>query len=104
MLLPTSEAAIRWELDNWFESLGIKPNCVAEFQDRALMKIAAKDGKGIIALPSVIAKEVARDFDLTILGTTTKIKEKLYLISLERKLQNSLIVEICVKGQKNIFF
>jgi LysR family transcriptional activator of nhaA len=92
-----------WQLDSLFESQRIIPYCIAEVQDRALKKIAANDGKGIIALPTVIAKEVVKDFDLTILGTTSKIKEKLYLISLERKLKNTLIVEICEKGQKNIF-
>ena len=103
LLIPTAESAVRQELDQWFDQKEVHPQIVAAFQDRALMKIAAREGQGIIPVPEVIAADVCSEYHLELIGGTTEVKERLYLISIERRLKNPMLVEICEQGQKNIF-
>lgn len=52
-LLPTSNTTLRRALDEWFHAIGIQPRVVAEFEDGALMKIAAANGQGFVPVPTV---------------------------------------------------
>ena len=103
LLLPTADSAVRHELDNWFDKLGIVPQCVGAFQDRALMKLAARNEKGIMVVPSVVEDEVKEEFNLALVGRSTEVKEQIYLISIERRLKNPLVLQICAEGQKKLF-
>ena len=103
MLLPTAEAAVRGELERWFETKGVTPRCVGAFQDRALMKLAARDGRGIMPIPSVVEAEVRKEFQLEVIGRTTEVREELYVISIDRRLKNPVIAEICTAAQATLF-
>lgn len=103
ILIPTAESAVRQELDQWFDKIGIAPSIIASFQDRALMKIAAREGQGVIPVPSVVKDEVAREYHLEFIGKTTEVKERFYLISIERRLKSPILIKICSQGQRNIF-
>ena len=103
LILPTPDSAIRDELGLWFDSLGITPHCIGAFQDRALMKLAAREGKGIIPIPTAMEAEVKREFHLEVIGRAPKVKEQLYVISAERKLRNPLIVRICGNAKRRLY-
>lgn len=103
LLLPTEESAIRHELSHWFNRVGIEPVCIGAFQDRAFMKLAAKDGRGIMPIPSVVEDEVREEFKLELVGRSTEVKEQLYIISIDRRLKNPIIIQICTEGQKKLF-
>lgn len=103
LLFPTPESALRGELNRWFSDLELAPNCVGAFQDRALMKLAAKAGKGIIPVPIVVEAEVKKEFRLETVGRTNQIKEQVYLISTEKKIRNELVKKIWSEGQKDLF-
>jgi LysR family transcriptional activator of nhaA len=103
LLLPTADSAVRHELNHWFDKLEIAPECVGSFQDRALMKLAARNGKGIVPVPSVVEAEVRREFHLDLVGRSTEIKEEIYVISIEKRLKNPLVLQICVEGQGKLF-
>lgn len=103
VFMPTMESAIRQELDQWFDDIGVTPKIIASFQDRALMKIAAREGRGIIPVPSAVGEEVAREFHLEIVGKSDAVKEQLYLISIERRLKNPILIQICAEGKRKLF-
>jgi LysR family transcriptional regulator, transcriptional activator of nhaA len=103
LLLPTEEAAVRREIDRWLESQDITPKRVAEFQDSALMKIVAREGKGIIPVPSVVEAEIKREFHLEAVARTDEVKERFYLISVEKRLKNPLVKSIVEWAQKKLF-
>ena len=67
------------------------------------MKFAARDGRGIMPIPSVVEDEVMREFDLELIGRSKEVKEQIYLISIERRIKNPLVLEICSEGQKKLF-
>lgn len=103
LILPTREAQIENELIQWLAKNDITVKSPASFQDRAMMKIAAKDGVGIIPIPTVIEKEVCRDFKLAVVGRITEIREKYYLVTLERRIRNNVVSKIFTEAQKKIF-
>ena len=103
LLLPTQEAAVRREIDRWLDLLGIAPRRVAEFQDSALMKIVARDGKGAIPVPAVVENEVKREFHLELIGQTDAVKERFYLVSVEKRLKNPLVKEIVDRAHRKVF-
>jgi LysR family transcriptional regulator, transcriptional activator of nhaA len=103
LLLPTSETAVRFEIDQWLERKGITPHCVGSFQDRALMKLAAREGKGILPIPTVVQADVCREFNLTLVGEITEVKEHLYLISIDKRIKNPIVFQICAEAQKTIY-
>lgn len=94
LLIPSSESILHNEIINWINNNKISPQIVASFQDTALMKIAAKNNYGIMPIPQIISKEVCKEYGLEVIGEIKDIKERLYIITLERRLKNPLIVEI----------
>lgn len=100
LLIPSDESILHNKLLDWFDNLKIKPKIVGTFQDSALMKIAAKDKLGIMPIPKVIASDVCDDYGLEIIGSTSDIQEELYVISLERRLKNPIIIQICNLSSK----
>ena len=103
LLLPTREAAVRREIDRWMDEQSITPTIAAEFQDSALMKIAAREGKGIMPVPSVVENEVRREFHLQLVSRCDAIKEKFYLISVERRLKNPVVKALVMKAHERLF-
>lgn len=103
LILPTEESSLRHELDQWFVRLNIHPTPIGVFQDRALMKIFAREGKGIVPIPSVVENEVKAEFSLQVVGRTAEVKERVYVISTERRLKNALVAKICSEGQRHLF-
>ena len=91
MLLPTSNAALRRLLDQWFDSHGIHPRVLAEFQDAAQMKTFGEHGLGIFCAPTVVAEEIERQYDVVALGEADGIREKFYAVSIERKVRNPAV-------------
>lgn len=84
-LLPTSNTTLRRALDEWFHGIGVRPRVVAEFEDGALMKIAAADGQGFVPLPSVAISEGVAHFGLEAVGQTSKCTDRFFLITSERR-------------------
>lgn len=95
LLLPAREAAVRREIDQWISNLSLPPVVVGEFQDSALMKIVAREGMGIVPVPTFVEREVCKEFNLLVLGRIDSIRERLYLISVERRIKNPLVKLVC---------
>ncbi|MDZ4850582.1 MAG: transcriptional activator NhaR [Pirellulaceae bacterium] len=94
MLLPMNNTVLRRSLDVWFRDKNIRPEIRGEFADSAMLKIAAKSGAGLIAVPSIIATEVRTMYTLETLGSIDGIMERFYAISVERKLKHPAVVAI----------
>lgn len=103
MLLPLDMTTLREGLERWFESLNLKPMIAAEFEDSALMKEFGQNGYGIFAVPSVIEKEVQRQYDVEILGRTDAVRERFYAISYERIIKHPAITAITKTARRDFF-
>jgi len=103
MLLPLENLTLRRSLDQWFDHLGIKPRVVAEFEDGALLNVFGRDGVGIFPAPTVIAKEVSRQYGVVPLGLAEGVRERYYAISVERRLKHPAIVAITEIARADLF-
>jgi LysR family transcriptional activator of nhaA len=103
LLLPTDNTALRRALEPWFERLHIKPHIVGEFEDSALLKAFGQDGAGIFPAPTAIEKEVARQYDVHVVGRSEDVRERFYALSVERRLHNPAVVAICEAARAEIF-
>ncbi len=102
MLLQGEGTAVRRELDQWFEALGVRPRVLGEFEDSALMKAFGQRGMGVFAAPTVIEVEVARTFGVEVIGRTEEVRERFYAISLERRLRHPAVVALAESARRDM--
>jgi LysR family transcriptional activator of nhaA len=81
-------------LEEWFEKLDIRPLIMGEFQDSALLEVFGQAGRGIFMAPSVVEREVARQYRVRVIGRTNQLRERFYAISVERRLKHPAVVAI----------
>lgn len=103
LLLQGEDAAVRLKLMRWFETLRIRPLVVGEFDDGALLKAFGRAGIGVFAVPSVIAAQAQKEFDVLAIGRTDQVTEQFYAISAERRLTHPAVVAIRNTAQRTIF-
>lgn len=103
VLLPTGDSLVRRSLDHWFESLGVRPLVVAEFDDSGLLKSFGQGGEGIFCVPSVVEDEVRRQYGVHIVGRTDEIIERFYAITVERRIKHPAVVAISESAKHNLF-
>ncbi len=103
MLLPRSGTALRTALDRWFVDLGIRPRTVGEFDDSALLKVFGSSGCGVFPVPTVIEREVSRQYRVQRVGRAPELVERYYAISVERQLRHPAVVAISERARGELF-
>lgn len=93
-LLPTENTSLRRALETWFRDQHLEPRIVAEFEDLALMKVMAAEGRGFIALPSVAVKTAVGHYDFQVIGRAEKCRVQFHAITAERRLENPAVALI----------
>lgn len=99
-LMPTSQTSLRRTLDQFFDGENIRPLIVAEFDDTALLKVFGQRGLGLFAVPSVIEKEVCRQYGVKLIGRLDKARLEFYAVSVERRLKHPAVVAISQSAQQ----
>lgn len=91
LLLPTNISALRRRLEDWFQSIGVIPNIVAEFQDSALLKSFGQTGIGLFPAPSAIGTEVQKMYGVKSAGRIEAVTETYYAITPERRIDHPAV-------------
>jgi LysR family transcriptional activator of nhaA len=102
-LLPTDNTAMRSSLESWFDSIGVRPRVLAEFEDSALLKVFGSDTGGFFAMPSVAVKALARSHSVRVIGSTEDCLERFFAISAERRLKHPAVLEISRTARSDLF-
>ena len=89
-----SGKTLRRTLDQFFDQHGIRPRIVAELDDSALLTTFGQAGAGLFVAPTVLEKEVQRQFDVTVVGRLDSVRERYFAISVERRLKHPAVVAI----------
>ena len=90
-LLPAENTALRRALETWFRAHNVRPNVVAEFDDLALMKVMAAEGRGFIAVPTVGLKEAVTRYQFRSLGQATSCRLQFHAITAERRIAHPAV-------------
>jgi LysR family transcriptional regulator, transcriptional activator of nhaA len=99
MLVPGEGTVVRRQLEDWFQSSGIRPAIVGEFDDSALMKAFGESGTGAFVAPTVIAAETRKQYGVAVLGEIEGIRERFYAISYERRITHPAVVAIAERAR-----
>jgi LysR family transcriptional regulator, transcriptional activator of nhaA len=102
-LMPIKNSASRRTLDQWFDSRGIRPLVVGEFQDRALLNAFGQAGVGIFASPAVVEDQVRKYYRVALVGRLDSAKEDFYAISAERKIKHPAVAAISESARQGLF-
>jgi LysR family transcriptional activator of nhaA len=103
LLLPTENTVLRRSLDQWFESVGVRPVVVGEFEDSALLSVFGQRGAGLFPAPTVIAREVEQQYLVLRLGEVKDVHESFYAITVERRIKHPAVVAICDEARRALF-
>lgn len=93
-LYPEEQTVLRRSLDTYFEDSGVHPTFAAEFADLALAMSFGQAGAGIFAGPTVIEREIKKQYGVAVIGRARQIKERYYAISGERRLAHPGVLAI----------
>ena len=103
LLVPTEDNLVRRSLDHWFESIGVRPHFVAEFDDSGLLKSFGQGGEGIFGAPSVVEAGVRKQYGVHVVGRTEEVIERFYAITVERRIKHPAAVVISESARHNLF-
>jgi len=91
VLLPTTHAAVRAGIDQWFERVGVKPRIVGEFEDSALLATFGGGGMGVFPATELVEDKLLSRYDLTRVGDCEGVQENFFAIGADKKVAHPLI-------------
>ncbi len=98
-LLPAENTTLRRVLDAWFREQCIEPRVVAEFEDLALMKVMAAEGRGFIAVPAVSLEDAVARYGYQVIGKADKCRIRFHAITAERRIAHPAVLLITRKAR-----
>jgi LysR family transcriptional activator of nhaA len=93
-LIQGKKSVIRQQLMGWFNEMEIQPDIVAEFDDSALMQAFAQQGLGAFAAPLLLETQLLTNYKLLKVGVISRVTERFYAISPERKLTHPALLQL----------
>jgi len=93
-LFPAAQTVLRRLLDQYFEDNAVRPKLAAEFADLALAMSFGQAGAGIFAGPTVIEREIKKQYGVAVIGRAKQVSERYYAISGERRLAHPGVIAI----------
>jgi LysR family transcriptional activator of nhaA len=91
VLLPTTHAATRSRLDQWFERHSIKPRVVGEFEDSALLATFGAGGMGVFPAAELVHDRLTSRYDVKRVGACDGVEELFFAIGTEKKVLHPLV-------------
>jgi LysR family transcriptional activator of nhaA len=94
LLLPTGHSALRTTLDRWFDTQGIRPRIVGEFEDSALLAVFAARGLGVFPVSRLGANDIGLMRGLRSLGSSDGVREEIHAIRSRRGQHHPLVQQL----------
>lgn len=95
LLIPGSRTAMGRKLMHWFDSQGITPNILGEFDDAALMKAFGANHQAMFVAPTFYSADVLDLPNIQEIAKVKELKEEYYVIFAERMIQHPAVKRIC---------
>ncbi len=103
MLMPGEDSAVGQRLRAWFQAHSLHPQVVGEFDDSALAKEFGRRGAGVFVGPSVLSREIEKQFDVKTLGVAAGVVDEYFAISVERRITHPCVVAITQSARTELF-
>jgi LysR family transcriptional regulator, transcriptional activator of nhaA len=102
IFLPATTTSLRRGIDQWLESEDLHPRVVGEFDDSALMKAFGQAGTAAFPGPTVITREIVRQYRVQVVGRVP-VRERYYAISVERRLKHPGVLAVTNTARIDLF-
>lgn len=94
LLIPGTRTAMGRKLMQWFDSQGITPTILGEFDDAALMKAFGSYHKAMFVAPTFYSSDVLELPNVREVAKVEALKEEYYVIFAERMIQHPAVRRI----------
>ncbi|HJQ35928.1 MAG TPA: transcriptional activator NhaR [Thermoanaerobaculia bacterium] len=102
-LMPGAATQLRRSLELWLDAHSLAPKRIGVFDDLALMASFGGGAVGIFAAPTAVEREIAKQYNVGVVGRVPTLKERFYAVSAERKIQNPIVNAITTAARRDIF-
>jgi LysR family transcriptional activator of nhaA len=103
LILPADNSALRRPLEQWFQEIGVRPRVVAEIEDSALSEVFGRQGAGLFAAPTIVARDLRRLYGVHALGPAGGVVERFYAITVERRITHPGTAAIAAAARDGLF-
>lgn len=93
-LLPAENAPLRRAVETWLRDQDVKPRVEAEFEDPALMKVMAAEGRGFIILPAAVSAVALKRYGLHVFARAEDCRISFHAFTTERKIEHPAVSAI----------
>jgi LysR family transcriptional activator of nhaA len=94
VLLPTRHAAVRAQIDRWFEQHGIRPRIQGEFQDSAMLKTFGASGLGVFPAVDRVHADVVARYEVQRIGAAEGVEERILAVAADKRVQHPLVARL----------
>ena len=91
IVLPGPESSLRESFDTVMEQAGIRPLIAAEVDDMAMLRLVARESKGVALVPPVVVKDELERGTLVQRARVTGLIETFYAVTASRRFGNPLL-------------
>ncbi len=103
LLMPADDSAVGQRLRAWLQARSLRPRVVGECDDSALAKEFGRRGLGIFVGPTVLERDIERQYGVRALGATTEVVEEFFAISVERRITHPCVTAITEAARNELF-
>jgi LysR family transcriptional regulator, transcriptional activator of nhaA len=102
-LLPSENMGMRGALEKWFDAQGVRPRLVGEFEDSALMEVAASGALGFTTVHTVVDRAALKHYGLKVIAKVEECGSDFYAITAERRVKHPAAVAITEHAYSQLF-
>jgi LysR family transcriptional regulator, transcriptional activator of nhaA len=102
-LLPSENMGMRGALEKWFDANDLRPRLVGEFEDSALMEVAASGALGFTAVHTVVDSAALKHYGLKVIAKVEECGSDFYAITAERRLKHPATAAITEHAYSQLF-
>jgi LysR family transcriptional regulator, transcriptional activator of nhaA len=102
-LLPSENMGMRGALEKWFDMQGVRPRLVGEFEDSALMEVAASGALGFTTVHTVVDRAALKHYGLKVIAKVEECGSDFYAITAERRVKHPAAVAITEHAYSQLF-
>ena len=102
-LLPSENMGMRIALETWFDAQGVRPRLVGEFEDSALMEVAASGSLGFTAVHTVADQAALNHYGLKVIARVEECGSDFYAITAERRVKHPVAAAITERAHAQLF-
>jgi LysR family transcriptional activator of nhaA len=103
LLVPADESALGQRLRAWLQAQALHPRVVGECDDSALAKEFGRRGMGIFVGPTVLERDIEKQYGVRVLGATTDVMAEFFAISVERRITHPCVTAITDAARNELF-